>query len=67
MDSNSSSPSWDEAPTAAYDRNNVIAQKDLLDKISSKEDKDMSFPEDSDASSVIVKTVKRKPKRISKT
>ena len=67
MDSNSSSPSWDEAPSAAYDRNNVKAQKDLLDIISSKEDKDMSFPEDSDASSVIVKTVKRKPKRISKT
>ena len=67
MDSNTSSPSWDEAPKAAnYDRNNVKAQTDGLDILSSKEDNDMSFPEDSDASSVIVKTVKRKPKRISK-
>ena len=67
MDSNSSSPSWDEAPSAAYDRNNVKAQTKGIETFSSKDDKDMSFPEDSDASSVIVKTVKRKPKRVSKT
>ena len=65
MDSNNSSPSWDEAPQILYS-NRTLVEKEGTNIPSEKEEKEMSFADDSDASSVIVKTVKRKPKRASK-
>ena len=70
MDGNSSSsPSWDEAPHLdVYASNNVpLVDKEGTNIHREKEAPEMSFTEeDSDASSVIVKTVKRKPKRAPK-
>ena len=70
MDGNtSSSPSWDEAPHMdVYASNNVpLVDKEGTNIRRDKEAPEMSFTEeDSDASSVIVKTVKRKPKRAPK-
>ena len=70
MDGNSSSsPSWDEAPHLdVYASNNVpLVDKEGTNIRREKEAPEMSFTEeDSDASSVIVKTVKRKPKRAPK-
>ena len=70
MDGNtSSSPSWDEAPHMdVYASNNVpLVDKEGTNIRREKEAPEMSFTEeDSDASSVIVKTVKRKPKRAPK-
>ena len=67
MDSNNSSPSWDEAPHILYTCSNMtLVEKEGTNIPSEKEEKEMSFADDSDASSVIVKTVKRKPKRASK-
>ena len=65
MESNNSSPSWDEAPQILYS-NRTLVEKEGTNIPSEKEEKEMSFADDSDASSVIVKTVKRKPKRASK-
>jgi hypothetical protein len=44
----------------------TLIEKEGTNIPSEKEEKEMSFADDSDASSVIVKTVKRKPKRASK-
>ena len=65
MESNNSSPSWDEAPQILYS-NRTLVEKEGTNIPSEKDEKEMSFADDSDASSVIVKTVKRKPKRASK-
>ena len=67
MDSNTSSPSWDEAPLMdiypTSNGKNGVAKINIFEK----QENEMSFTEeDSDASSVIVKTVKRRPKLASK-
>ena len=68
MDSNNSSPSWDEA--SQYEQasgiNEAGAQDYKNNSLLEWDDKESSFAEESDASSIIVKTVKRKPKHSSK-
>ena len=67
MDSNSSSPSWDEAPQNVYARSNVPSiEEECTNTPFEWEDKTTSYEEESDASSIIVKTVKRRPKHASK-
>ena len=67
MDSNNSPPSWDQA--SERDRAGVkeTGPKDHKNNSSLEwEDKESSFAEESDASSIIVRTVKRKPKHAPK-
>ena len=67
MESNGSSPSWDEAPRNSYECSIVAyVSEECTNTPSEGKDKETSFAEESDASSVIAKPVKRKPKYSSK-